>query len=98
MKKSKNIISDWLDKYGDPEIDKKVEEELERMTNKEESKQDFTKEYEKQLNISDVSGSATTGCLSTDETTTSTTIWKCGWVSDNFSTYYLDENMVKHYR
>ena len=34
MKKSNNIISDWLDKYGDPEIDKKVEEELERMTNK----------------------------------------------------------------
>jgi len=28
MKKSKNTISDWLDKYGDPEIDKKVEEEL----------------------------------------------------------------------
>jgi hypothetical protein len=37
MKKSKNTISDWLDKYGDPEIDKKVEEELERMTNKEET-------------------------------------------------------------
>ena len=36
MKKSNNIISDWLDKYGDPEIDKKVEEELERMMNKEE--------------------------------------------------------------
>jgi hypothetical protein len=34
MKKN-NIISDWLDKYGDPEIDKKVEKELERMTNKE---------------------------------------------------------------
>ena len=45
-----------------------------------------------------VSGSATIGCLSTDETTTNTTIWKGGWVSDNFSTYYLDENMVKHYR
>ena len=50
------------------------------------------------LLLSGVSGSATTGCLSTDETTTSTTIWKGGWVSDNFSTYYLDENMVKHYR
>jgi hypothetical protein len=34
MKKSNNIISDWLDKYGDPEIDKKVEKELERITNK----------------------------------------------------------------
>ncbi len=45
-----------------------------------------------------VSGSASTSCLSTNETTTSTTIWKGGWVSDNFSTYYLDENMVKHYR
>ena len=50
------------------------------------------------LLLSGVSGSATTGYLSTDETTTSTTIWKGGWVSDNFSTYYLDENMVKHYR
>ena len=38
MKKN-NIISDWLDKYGDPEIYKKVEKELERMTNKEEPKQ-----------------------------------------------------------
>jgi hypothetical protein len=45
-----------------------------------------------------VSGSASTSCLSTNETTTSTTIWKGGWVSDNFSTYYLDENMIKHYR
>ena len=48
--------------------------------------------------LSGVSGSASTSCLSTNETTTSTTIWKGGWVSDNFSTYYLDENMVKHYR
>ena len=32
MKKSNNIISDWLDKYGDPEIDKKVEMELEKIT------------------------------------------------------------------
>jgi hypothetical protein len=31
MKKSNNIISDWLDKFGDPEIDKKVEMELEEM-------------------------------------------------------------------
>jgi hypothetical protein len=32
MKKSNNIISDWLEKYGDPKIDKKVEMELERIT------------------------------------------------------------------
>lgn len=32
MKKSNNIISDWLDKYGNPEIDKKVEMELEKIT------------------------------------------------------------------
>ena len=50
------------------------------------------------LGLFGVSGSASTSCLSTNETTTSTTIWKGGWVSDNFSTYYLDENMVKHYR
>lgn len=28
MKKSKNTISGWLKKHGDPEIDKLVEEEL----------------------------------------------------------------------
>ena len=32
MKKSNNNISDWLDKFGDPEIDKKVEMELEKIT------------------------------------------------------------------
>ena len=31
MNKSNNIISDWLDKFGDPEIDKKVEMELEKI-------------------------------------------------------------------
>ena len=31
MKKSNNIISDWLDKFSDPEIDKKVEMELEKI-------------------------------------------------------------------
>ena len=46
MKKSNNIISDWLDKYGDPEIDKKVEEELERMTNKEEPKHEIEEMYD----------------------------------------------------
>ena len=30
MKKN-NIISDWLDKYGDPEIDKRVEQQLENI-------------------------------------------------------------------
>lgn len=30
-------------------------------------------------------------------TTTNTMIWKGGWVTDNFNTYYLDENMIKHY-
>lgn len=29
MKKSNNTISDWLNKFGDPEIDKKVEKEIE---------------------------------------------------------------------
>jgi hypothetical protein len=32
MKRSNNAISDWLDKYGDPEIDKNVEMELEKIT------------------------------------------------------------------
>ena len=34
MKKSKHTISDWLDKYGDPKIDKQVEKELEEITAK----------------------------------------------------------------
>src|SRR5690554_876405 len=29
MKKSNNIISDWLEKYGNPEIDFQVEKEIE---------------------------------------------------------------------
>ena len=33
MKKTNNIISDWLDKYGDPEIDKQVEKEIEYINN-----------------------------------------------------------------
>lgn len=37
-----------------------------------------------------------TSSISVDSVSTSTTIWKGGWVSDNFSTYYLDENRVKH--
>jgi hypothetical protein len=28
MKKSNNIISDWLEKHGNPEIEKQVEEEI----------------------------------------------------------------------
>lgn len=29
MKKSNNTISDWLKKYGNPEIDEQVEKEIE---------------------------------------------------------------------
>ena len=45
MKKN-NIISDWLDKYGDPEIDKKVGMKLEEM-NKERYNQIIDEVYEK---------------------------------------------------
>jgi len=34
MKKSKNKISNWLAKHGDPEIDKKVDKELMNMVEK----------------------------------------------------------------
>lgn len=34
MKKSNNNISNWLDKYGDPEIDKKVETEIDHINRK----------------------------------------------------------------
>lgn len=47
--------------------------------------------------LANVSGSAVNNSL-TKETTTDTTIWRGGWVTDNFETYYLDENRVKHYR
>ena len=57
------------------------------------------------LNIPVVSGSVDlTGINSTNSTaiigntTTDTTMMKAGWYSDNFSTYYLDDNGVKHYR
>jgi hypothetical protein len=32
MKKENTMITDWLDQYGDPEICKKVEMELDRIT------------------------------------------------------------------
>jgi|LakMenE18May11ns_1017448.scaffolds.fasta_scaffold9421252_2 hypothetical protein len=44
MKKNK-VISDWLDKYNDPEIDKKVEMKLEEM-NKERYNQIINEAYE----------------------------------------------------
>jgi hypothetical protein len=44
------------------------------------------------------SGSATASSIITGKTTTNTTIWKGGYVTDNFHSYYLDENMVKHFR
>ena len=57
------------------------------------------------LNIPVVSGSVDlTGANNTNSittignTTTDTTMMKAGWYSDNFRTYYLDENGVKHYR
>ena len=56
------------------------------------------------LNIPVVSGSVDlTGKNNTNSasiignTTTDTTMMKAGWYSDNFNTYYLDENGVKHY-
>ena len=57
------------------------------------------------LNTPVVSGSVDlTGMNNTNSTaiigntTTDTTMMKVGWYSDNYSTYYLDENGVKHYR
>jgi len=49
------------------------------------------------LLIASVSSSATTSIVLTDKTSTDTTIWKGGYVTDNFNSYYLDENNVKHY-
>ena len=48
MKKNK-VISDWLDKYGDPEIDKKVEMKLEEIT-KERHNQIIDEVYENYFN------------------------------------------------
>ncbi len=44
MRKSNNIISDWLDKYGNPEIEKQVEKEIEHI-NKIEMLKSKIKEY-----------------------------------------------------
>lgn len=66
---------------------------------------DFGDWLVKNCSIHDVSGSVDlTGINSTNSTaiigntTTDTTMMKAGWYSDNFSTYYLDDNGVKHYR
>ena len=63
------------------------------------------KTQNQQLDIPVVSGSVDlTGTNNTNSiatlgnTTTDTTMMKAGWYSDNFSTYYLDEDGVKHYR
>lgn len=62
------------------------------------------KTHKQQLDIPVVSGSviltgsSSINSLITKNTTTDTTIWKGGYVTDNFHSYYLDENMVKHYR
>ena len=34
--------------------------------------------------------------ISIVQQTTSVTIWQGGYVTDNWSTYYLDKNLVKH--
>ncbi len=44
MKKSNNIISNWLEKYGNPEIEKQVEEEI-KYINKIEMLKSKIKEY-----------------------------------------------------
>lgn len=63
------------------------------------------KTQKQQLDIPVVSGSVDlTGTNNTNSittlgnTTTGTTMMKAGWYSDNFNTYYLDEDGVKHYR
>jgi len=57
------------------------------------------------LNIPVVSGSVdligtnnTTSIETIGNTTTDTTKIKAGWYSDNFNTYYLDDDGIKHYR
>ena len=46
----------------------------------------------------DLTGTNNTNSITTiDNTTTDTTMMKAGWYSDNFNTYYLNENGVKHY-
>ena len=47
--------------------------------------------------LSGVSGSATIISNITNKTTSTDVTWKGGWATDNFGTYYLDENNVKHY-
>ena len=45
-----------------------------------------------------VNGVSTTSCSITGNSTTATTAWKGGYVTDNFHSYYLDANMVKRYK
>ena len=44
-----------------------------------------------------VSSSTSLVCeTSLASTTSDTSTWRGGWITDNWSTYYLDGNLVKH--
>lgn len=47
-------------------------------------------------NITGNSNTVTQTNTLTTSVSTPNTIWKGGWVTDNWSTYYLDENMNRH--
>ena len=69
------------------------------------SKEQNKQAENKALHIGSVSGSVdltgtnnTTSMETIGNTTNDTTTIKAGWYSDNFRTYYLDDDGVKHYR
>lgn len=47
------------------------------------------------VNLCNIIGNTTTGGAWIDSTTPSVTTWQGGWVTDNFETYYLDENFKR---
>ena len=68
------------------------------------SKEQNLEDKDKALHIGGVSGSVdltgtntTISVVTIGNATTDTTTIKSGWYSDNFNTYYLDDNGVKHY-
>jgi hypothetical protein len=61
------------------------------------SEESLLKEIKDNLILNGVSFVSVSSNALSKKTSTDATIWSGGFVTDNFETYYLDKNMVKHY-
>jgi hypothetical protein len=49
------------------------------------------------INLTGNMSYVTTTNTKLNDTSSGSTMWNGGWVTDNFETYYLDKDMVKRY-